>query len=151
MNTSRPYSSPGNESSSLRSWSVPSSSASKSRKIRRRISAGHSDPHANPDNMQALYGRNAPYRTCFTLLFSQQIRQSLKKILQQQSVNRSARSKRARSRCRKKDISAVPTESAAAIGKCWSISYNLESDQENGHEKMRLTFASAEVNLIFRL
>ena len=71
--------------------------------------------------------------------------------LQQQSVNRSARSKRARSRCRKKDISAVPTESAAAIGKCWSISHNRESDQENGYEKMRLTFASAEVNLIFLL
>ncbi len=46
------------------SWSVPSSSASKSRRIRRRISAGHSDLHANPDNMQALYGRNAPYRAC---------------------------------------------------------------------------------------
>ena len=64
---------PWNGSSSRRLWSVPSSSASKSQRIRRRISAGHSDPHANPDNMQALYGRNAPYRTCFSLLFSQQL------------------------------------------------------------------------------
>ena len=84
---------------------------------------------------------------CFARL--PQIRRSRKKILPQRSVNRSARSKHARSRCRKKAISAVPTGSAAAIGKCWWTSRNRESDQESGYEKMRLTFATAEVNLIF--
>ena len=71
------------------------------------------------------------------------------KVLLQQSDNRSTRSKHTRSRCRKKATSAVPTESVADIGKCWSIFHNRESDQENGYEKMRLTFASAEANLIF--
>ena len=41
--TTRPYSSPGNGSSFRRLWSVPRSSASKSRQNHRRISAGHSD------------------------------------------------------------------------------------------------------------
>ena len=80
---------------------------------------------------------------------SPQNRRSRKRILLQRSANRSARSKHGQPRCRKKAIFAAREASAAAIGKCWSISHNRESDQESGYEKMRLTFASAEVNLIF--